>query len=166
MAYAAAQQARARLDHCAVWGELSEVHEREALRISQLARDGRLVVFLGAGASMGAGLPSWGDLLAKLASRADLDEQEREELRHLEHRDAGRILDQRLTAHGGLAAAVVDETKAQRCSLLHQLVASLPIREAVTTNYDTLFESAWRAVALEPSRVLPWDATSTIVAGC
>lgn len=159
-AYAAAQQARSRIDHNELWGELTDEHEREALRISGLARDGRLVVFLGAGASIGAGLPSWSDLLAKLAARADLDEHQREELGHLEHRDAGRILDQRLKKHGGLAAAVAEETAAERCSLLHQLVASPPIRKAVTTNYDTLFECAWQAVDEQRPRVLPWDAAA------
>jgi hypothetical protein len=159
-AYAAAQQARSRIDGDVLWAELSDEHQREALRISGLARHGRLVAFLGAGASMGAGLPSWRHLLDNLAARADLDEQQRKEFGHLEPRDAGRILDQRLKGHGGLAAAVADETAAKRCSLLHQLVASLPIREAVTTNYDTLFESAWHAVDGERPRVLPWDASS------
>lgn len=156
-AYAAAQQARSRIESCELWGELSEDHEREARRISGLARDGRLVVFLGAGASMGAGLPSWGDLLAGLAEWAGLNADQHDELRHLEHRDAGRILDQRLEDRGGLAAAVAEQTAAERSSLVHQLVASLPIAEAVTTNYDTLFESAWSAAGADP-RVLPWDA--------
>lgn len=155
-AYAAAQQARSRFDQH-VWAELTNEHEREARRIAALSRDGRLVVFLGAGASMGAGLPSWGELLAGLAERAGLSEDQREELRHLEPRDAGRILDQRLNEEGGLAAAVAAQTSAERCSLVHQLVASLPIGEAVTTNYDTLFEAAWSAVGTDP-RVLPWDA--------
>src|SRR3954454_13737284 len=108
---------------------------------------------------MGAGLPSWRDLRANLAARAGLDKQERKELDHLEPRDAGRILDQRLEHNGGLAAAVVAETTATRCSLLHKLIASLPIREAVTTNYDRLFEFAWEAVDGQCPRVLPWEAT-------
>ena len=40
-------------------------------------------------------------------------QDQREELGHLEHRDAGRILDQRLAQHGGLAAAVAAERGAQ-----------------------------------------------------
>ncbi len=155
-AYAAAQQARSRIGPQQLWGELSEEHECEARRISSLARDERLVVFLGAGASMGAGLPSWADLLVGLAERAGLNEDQRKELGHLEPRDAGRILDQRLEDRGGLAAAVAEQTAAQRSSLVHQLVASLPVAEAVTTNYDTLFESAWSAAGADP-RVLPWD---------
>ena len=156
-AYAAAQQARTRVQDQSLWSALTDEHESEAQRIAALSRSGRLVVFLGAGASMGAGLPSWSDLLAGLAERAGLSEEQRDELRHLEHRDAGRILDQRLTERGGLAAAVAELTNASRCSLVHQLVASLPVSEAVTTNYDTLFETAWSATGADP-RVLPWDA--------
>jgi len=156
-AYAAAQQARARLADSHLWGELSNTHEEQARRIAALARDGRLVVFLGAGASMGAGLPSWSELLAALAERADLDQAQKEELGHLEPRDAGRILDQRLAGQGGLDKAVAEETSAMRCSPVHQLIASLPITEAVTTNYDDLFEAAWSAAGLSP-RILPWEA--------
>lgn len=156
-AYAAAQQARTRVQDPSLWSALTDEHESEAQRIAALSRSGRLVVFLGAGASMGAGLPSWSDLLAGLAERAGLSDAQRDELRHLEHRDAGRILDQRLTERGGLAAAVAELTNASRCSLVHQLVASLPVSEAVTTNYDTLFETAWSATGADP-RVLPWDA--------
>ena len=71
-AYSAAQQARSRTHH-RCWGELSDEHEQEALRLAGLARARRLVLFLGAGASIGAGLPSWGDLLARLAERAQLE---------------------------------------------------------------------------------------------
>lgn len=155
-AYAAAQQARSLISRPGSWSEITEIQEREAQRIARLAREGRLVAFLGAGASMGAGLPSWSQLLENLAHRADLRDSERDELRHLEARDAGRILDQRLKPRGGLAKAVEEETAAARGSLVHLLVASLPISEVVTTNYDTLFESAWRNTGRQP-RILPWD---------
>jgi hypothetical protein len=64
----------------------------------------------------------------------------------------------RLAQRGGLLAAVVAETEARRGSLLHLLIASLPSREAVTTNYDTLFEAAWEAVDGQAPRILPSDA--------
>jgi hypothetical protein len=35
-------------------------------------------------------------------------------------------------------------------SLSHALLAGLPVREVVTTNYDRLFETAWEAAAAEP----------------
>lgn len=42
---------------------------------------------------------------------------------------------------------------------MHQLAASLPVSEAVTTNYDTLFEAAWRGAGRTP-RVLPWESVA------
>jgi ADP-ribosylglycohydrolase len=163
-AYAAAEQARWSLDstrHAQLWGEIDS-YEEDAARLARLAREERLVVFLGAGASMGAGLPAWGELIERLARRAGLG-GELEALSQLEPRDAGRILAKRLEYQGGLASAVVDETGetvASRGSLLHQLVASLPVREAVTTNYDALFEKAWAAVDKHDPRILPWEARS------
>jgi SIR2-like domain len=47
--------------------------------------------------------------------------------------------------------------QAQRPSLIHWLLGSLPIREAATTNYDRLFETAWRAASDEPVITLPRD---------
>lgn len=156
--YAAAQQARSRLPVERCWSALSDEHHRYSEEIGHLARAGRLVLFFGAGASTGAGLPSWSELLDLLAVQAGLDNEQRRELAHLEHRDAGRVLDRRLRGSGGLGQAVASATQAQRCSLVHQLLASLPVTEAVTTNYDVLFEKAWRDTS-RPLRVLPYDAT-------
>jgi hypothetical protein len=41
----------------------------------------QLVLFVGAGASIGAGGPSWPDLLDRLAERAELNGDDRDELR-------------------------------------------------------------------------------------
>lgn len=158
-AYAAAQQARSRVAYATCWHELSEHHEEAAPRLARLARAQRLVLFLGAGASIGAGLPSWSELLARLAERAGLNTVQQDELGHLEHRDAGRLLDMKLKDRGGLTAAVIEEASADRSSIVHQLAASLPVTEAVTTNYDTLFELAWSSAGRAP-RVLPWEAVA------
>jgi len=159
-AFAAAQQARARHPRETTWDDLGGPLESHADRLAGLARADRLVLFLGAGASIGAGLPSWSDLLDALAGEAQLTDAEREELRRLEPRDAGRVLDRRLRDRGGdLAATVVRLVTADRSSLLQQLAASLPVTEAVTTNYDTLFEDAWIGAGREPS-VLPWESVA------
>lgn len=159
-AYAAAQQARARVAPDVAWRDLDEDHCAHAARLAALARADRLVLFLGAGTSVGAGLPSWTELLDALAGEAQLTPGERDELRRLEPRDGGRVLDHRLHDLGrDLAAAVVDLTSAERSSLLHQLAASMPVSEAVTTNYDTLFELAWRGAGRDP-RLLPWESVA------
>src|SRR5205814_4557631 len=55
---------------------------------------------------------------------------------------------------------------ADRYGLTHALLASLPLREVVTTNYDELFEMAWAARGRRPS-VLPYvlrpDADSWVL---
>jgi hypothetical protein len=48
--------------------------------------------------------------------------------------------------------------KADRYGLTHALLASLPVTETVTTNYDTLFERASRAAGY-PTAILPYEST-------
>lgn len=152
-AFAAAQQARSLLGEAA-WTPLSAHDKAAAERLGALAREGKLVLFLGAGVSMGVGVPSWQDLLKTLAQAAELSDAERSELSELDPRDAGRILHSRL--EGRLAVEIIDAVSADRVSLQHQLLASLPCNEAVTTNYDDLFERAWALTGPTP-RVLPRD---------
>jgi hypothetical protein len=116
------------------------------------------VLFMGAGVGIGAGLPSWGDLLKLLASDVDMSEVDREQLDKLDVRDAAGVLGRRLP-HGALADAVVAHVQTEQVALVHQLLASLPVQEAVTTNYDRCFEKAWKAAGKRP-RVLPAESTA------
>jgi SIR2-like domain len=158
-AYAAAQQARARVAGDTTWCEIEE-HREHAVRLARLARTERLVLFLGAGASIGAGLPSWSDLIKRLGVSAGLSDAERGQLEKLQPLDAGHVLEDRLISSGrSLMSEVIGLTDASRPSLIHQLAASMPAREAVTTNYDKLFEVAWRSAGRDP-KVLPWDSVA------
>src|SRR5262249_34866964 len=58
-----------------------------------------------------------------------------------------------------LVQAVADRLGATHYSVVHALLATLPTTEAVTTNYDTLFEMASAAVG-RPVDVLPYQAAS------
>jgi hypothetical protein len=49
------------------------------------------------------------------------------------------------------AVTTIIRDSGQNYSLTHGLLASLPAREAITTNYDRLFEAAWASAAAEPS---------------
>lgn len=164
-AFAAAQQARSRTD--LQWRELSEELQAKAASLAAKARADRLVLFMGAGTGIGAGLPSWSDLLDRLARGAGLDEEEMAQLVELDHRDAAAVIEQRLRRDGHRIADVISPMISQpRVSLLHQLLASLPVTEAVTTNYDWLFEKAW-SDAERAHVVLPGegarDATSWLL---
>ncbi|KAJ1619322.1 hypothetical protein T492DRAFT_890532, partial [Pavlovales sp. CCMP2436] len=50
------------------WCDMSRAQLQTARRLARLATNGELALFLGAGASAGAGLPEWNELLATLAA--------------------------------------------------------------------------------------------------
>lgn len=109
------------------------------------ARDGQLSVFLGAGTSVGAGLPSWKALLRDVADEAGVmsDGEVLDDLQDL--RDQAALIDARLrqknsSIHEKLQTALSHS----KYSLQHGLISSLPCDEFITTNVDELFEKACR----------------------
>ncbi|MGY1748784.1 SIR2 family protein [Modestobacter sp. SYSU DS0511] len=119
------------------------------------ARAGELAVFLGAGVSAAAGLPTWEALLDELAERAGLTGAERAGLSDLPPQDAAALL-ARSMGRDELAGYVQERFGPAPYSLAHALVAGLPVGEYVTTNYDPLVELAAADVG-RPLRVLPFD---------
>jgi len=95
---------------------------------------------------MAAGLPGWGSLLDALAVRAGMTAQEREALRGLRNvLDQATVVERRLndekTEIGPAVEVVLGPHRHH--ALTHALLAALTVREAITTNYDRLFEDAW-----------------------
>jgi len=114
-----------------------------AHRLAQAAIGSNLVLFVGAGVSIGAGLPSWGDLLQKVAKSGRVDPNIVKRLRSKDYRDQATLLERWLGSENGLKKRVATELATpDRYSLQHGLLASLPSKEAVTTNFDQLFETA------------------------
>jgi len=95
-----------------------------------------LVLFIGAGASAGAGLPQWTDLLAGVAKDAGMEPESRKHLRDKDPRDQATILEGRLKGQDldlkKLKEAVAQKLDSSHYALLHGLLASLPSTEAVT----------------------------------
>lgn len=170
-----------------VWCSLPPNLKEEAERLANHAKEDQLVLFLGAGCSVGAGLPSWvrgfndlffslfflsfffckwpsffkGALLEKLARRGNMSDEEVDGLKSLNFLDQARLVGKRLGGTQALAQAIATEVNSPLFSLVHALLASLPIRECVTTNYDPCFETASRlpAFSSQPApvvAVLPW----------
>ena len=132
-----------------------------ARRLADEAIYNQLVLFIGAGVGSGAGLPMWGDLLSEVATNANIEGDSFVRLTSKDLRDQATILERRLELQEtNLKQAVADRLKAPCYSLVHGLLASLPSKEAVTTNYDKLFETAWRTGGRELA-ILPAEAVET-----
>ena len=128
---------------------------QKAGRIGQAAREGQLALFMGAGVSIPAGLPTWTGLLEELAAHGGVDIGRGFE--RLNALDQAQFLHNRIEHLGDQVARIV--SRATVPALGHALLASLGCAEAVTTNYDRLYESA---VRMQRGRgnvatVLPWD---------
>lgn len=166
--WAVMQLERARFDKQTqgwVWSSLPVNLRQEAARLAEYARNDQLVLFLGAGCSVGAGLPSWGKLLETLALRAQMPADEVQALKSLNFLDQARLIALRLGGTDSLARAIATECNSPVFSLVHALLASLPVKECVTTNYDPCFElaSALPPLSFQPApkmSVLPWDRTT------
>ncbi len=154
--YAAAQAERVRRSNWPM--DLTEPLRVEADALAQKALSGSLALFLGAGVSMAAGLPSWNGLLQRLACLADMSSDECRALSDLKNvLDQATIVERRLHNRGLKLGPVVKEVLASQrhYALSHALLAALPVREAITTNYDQLFDAAWKLTDPEGISVLP-----------
>ena len=149
---AAAQQVRRARGAC--WDLPAELRE-VAQRLGDQALAGGLAVFAGAGVSAAAGLPTWGALLDELADQASLDAALRAGLSSVPPHDAAALLAREL-GRDRLAAYVQERFGVRPYALLHALLAALPVKELVTTNYDPLLELA-AAGARRDLRVLPFQ---------
>ncbi len=113
-------------------------------------RKGECVVFTGAGLSQGAGLLGWSEFIHELAK--DLGAPHIGELDHfldvaqwyVEEKGEDRLAEQIRRCFGpGLG----------RPTLPHYLLASLPMKVMVTTNYDDLLEQALEGLRRHPAAI-------------
>lgn len=161
--HAAAQAARRSCQQqgLPVWPEeLRPELQQHARELALRAAQNRLVVFMGAGVSASAGLPTWAQLLDQLATRAGFTEAERVGLRELGHLDRAQLISGRLGSAESLGEAIRDSLDVgHTVALSHMLLAALPVREFITTNYDDCFERACASVGREVAR-LPYAPAS------
>ncbi|MGY1833373.1 SIR2 family protein [Geodermatophilus sp. SYSU D01180] len=149
---AAAQRVRRGDD--AGW-DLPEPLTALAEQLGERARRGQLALFIGAGVSAAAGLPTWEELLGELAARSGLDDDLRAGLSRLPPQDSAALLAREL-GRDELERFVQERFGPGPYALAHALIADLPVQEFVTTNYDPLVELAAADMGRELS-VLPYD---------
>lgn len=119
---------------------------------------GVLSLFIGAGVSIGAGLPSWGSLLENMAKEAGLSPADIDRMWSLSFLDQARLLERRLGSVAKLRELIVKQVGASpKFGLMHAMLSMLPSESIVTTNYDTLFERAVRCTE-QPMCVLPYES--------
>jgi len=126
-----------------------------ARNLGQQAKEGQLALFLGAGVSIPAGLPTWGQLLERLGHGYETATHEK--FKELSPLDQAQLTAQRSTSLGQDVASIVGEHV--RPALSHALLASLGCREVVTTNYDRLYEAAVDSQheVSDLATILPWQ---------
>jgi SIR2-like domain len=151
---AAAQRVRRAED--GIWDLPPQLREL-AGQLGERARRGQLALFIGAGVSAAAGLPTWEELLDELASRSGLDEDLRRGLGQLPPQDSAALLAREL-GREHLEGFVKERFGPGPYALAHALIADLPVQEFVTTNYDPLVELAAEDIGRQLS-VLPYDDT-------
>ena len=167
-AYAAAVAERKKHDFVNVaWPtSLSEKWREKAKYLANLAAINELVLFIGAGVSASAGLPDWAGLIRKLAEESGVfrnceesTEYIKEGFFNLDPKDQARVISQHLEDTGRTLGVEVAKLFAahQYYSLSHAILAALPVKEVVTTNYDCLYEKASKDAQGVAPRVLPHD---------
>ncbi|WP_168914786.1 SIR2 family NAD-dependent protein deacylase [Microcella flavibacter] len=124
--------------------------------LADKARAGRLVPFIGAGVSVSAGAPTWGQLLEQLCDRLDLPPHLRAAVLDggLSPLDQASYLRSAFEQEGlDFRTTVAEIVERQRYGLAPALLAAAAGEQAITLNYDTLFERA-STNAGRPRRVI------------
>jgi hypothetical protein len=125
-------------------------------------QDGRCVLFAGAGASMDAKLPGWSELLRSMIERvadsgtlSDLEQVELEALLKAgEHLVVAAFCRDKLGSYDFADHLRSQLSDSNRASRTHRLLAEIPFRAAITTNFDSFLEhSRARAEVVLPDKM-------------
>ena len=136
-------------------GDPSPVGENKTAYTEQLPpflvnelKKGNVVLFIGAGLSMGAGLPSWKELVEPLADEIGCPKDDLLKIAqyYVQHHSSRVPLYQHLRKKIKIQDAILTEN--------HRLLIQLPVRVMFTTNYDELLEDALREARILFHRII------------
>jgi len=132
--------------------EVFQSHEEQAHIPSLQAElsSGRVTFFVGAGVSSSSALPTWAQLIERLAeeSQANIQVADTPESLLKAAESAKQFLGDRFPEAFRKALGYGKDQISPHPSFTHYLIAGLPLRDVVTTNYDTLLEQAFKAIKL------------------
>lgn len=128
-----------------------------------LIKEGKVIGYIGAGLSQGAGLEGWGGLLRKFAEYCSRDVQDTiANLGEKSFLSMARYIEQRLDQ--GKKVKAIDEIFYGRRNVMpteaHMELFNLPLKGIVTTNFDQLLEIAYTLKFKRMPRVLTWKNDS------
>lgn len=117
--------------------------------LEQAIRDEACVLFVGAGMSLGAGMPGWNDLIARLSSELGIepggDVDNLDLAQWYRDRFGRERLGEVLSSTFGVPGLP---------TLAHYLLMALPCRHVITTNYDRLLEDTLTGLKKYPVPVI------------
>lgn len=153
-------QAERRASGRQAWPAIDDAQWPHVERLARLASAGRLVPFMGAGVSVSANGPEWRELIHRLAPLAGLHVGEEDALNGLSMLDQASVLEQRFVEqspeHGRerFRRAIADQVRLERYGLAPALLATLAPPQAITLNYDRLYEQATADIGEGPLAVI------------
>jgi len=128
----------------------------EWMPLVEAVKNEECVLFVGAGLSLNARMPSYGQLVQKMAEEIGITEDLSNDVdTYLDvaqaYRDAKKPLAGLISHYFGNGRTGI------RPSIAHYLLMSLPIRFIVTTNYDRLLETTLESLRRFPIRIVDND---------
>jgi hypothetical protein len=143
------------------WNELPPDLKQTANELAADCISGNVVPFLGAGISISAGAPSWPALVSQLTTEVanQLTDAEKSSLAAKGPLDQAEILKNLYPSPDAFNTAVAELVNKSAYGLAPTLIANLPLDQAITLNYDELFEIASEDAGHECA-VIPGDENS------
>lgn len=108
--------------------------------IQQASQQNKLVIFVGAGASMDAGVPGWGDFVGELAMSLPESIQDTYKHDYLRLAQIYKETFDNKAYYDGVKTALLRNVKSPNA--IHDAILELEPNVIITTNYDTLLEQA------------------------